>query len=149
MSKQNRMPVFLKSTQKTENGKGSDSFEKNDKGRKTFDRNVRGDTEHVNPHMTKQKTEGKEHKTQVYIPFSPIFTRDCRDGLQVMNEPTSALDPIAEYDIYKSFATLTSNRTAIYISHRLTTTRFTDKIFVLSEGEICESGTHSELMQYI
>ena len=67
--------------------------------------------------------------------------------LLLLDEPTSALDPIAEYDIYKSFATLTSNRTAIYISHRLTTTRFTDRIFVLSEGEICESGTHSELMQ--
>ena len=79
------------------------------------------------------------------VAIARAFYKDA--PLVILDEPTSALDPIAEYDIYKSFATLTSNRTAIYISHRLTTTRFTDRIFVLSEGEICESGTHSELMQ--
>jgi len=65
----------------------------------------------------------------------------------ILDEPTAALDPIAEYDIYKSFAELTSGRTAIYISHRLTTTRFTDKIIVLSNGGICECGTHAQLIQ--
>ena len=67
--------------------------------------------------------------------------------LIILDEPMSALDPIAEYDIYKSFEDLISGRTAIYISHRLTTTRFTDKIIVFNEGTICECGTHGELME--
>ena len=65
----------------------------------------------------------------------------------ILDEPTSALDPIAENYIYKRFEELTAGRSAIYISHRLTTTRFTDKIIVLSEGTICECGTHDELMK--
>lgn len=79
------------------------------------------------------------------VAIARAFYKDA--PLVILDEPTSALDPIAEYDIYKGFARLTSDRTAIYISHRLTTTRFTDKIFVLSDGKICECGTHSELIQ--
>lgn len=65
----------------------------------------------------------------------------------IFDEPTSALDPIAEYDIYKNFDKLRENRSAIYISHRLSATRFTDKIAVFSDGELCEYGSHDELMR--
>lgn len=65
----------------------------------------------------------------------------------IFDEPTSALDPLAEYDIYRNFHDLAENRTAIYISHRLSSTRFTDKTAVFSNGTIAEYGTHDELMQ--
>ena len=64
----------------------------------------------------------------------------------VLDEPTSALDPIAEYDIFKRFSSLADGKCAVYISHRLSSTRFTDKIAVFSDGEICEYGNHRELM---
>lgn len=64
----------------------------------------------------------------------------------ILDEPTAALDPIAEYEVYKSFNSLSEGKTAIYISHRLSSTRFTDKIAVLSDGELCEFGSHAELM---
>lgn len=65
----------------------------------------------------------------------------------IFDEPTSALDPIAEYDIYRNFDDLAENRTAIYISHRLSSTRFTDNIAVFSNGTIAEYGTHEALMK--
>lgn len=64
----------------------------------------------------------------------------------IFDEPTSALDPIAEYDIYRNFHDLAENRTAIYISHRLSSTRFTDRTAVFANGTIAEYGTHDELM---
>lgn len=64
----------------------------------------------------------------------------------ILDEPTSALDPIAEYDIYKRFSELADGKCAIYISHRMSSTRFTDRIAVFSDGELREYGTHAELM---
>lgn len=64
----------------------------------------------------------------------------------VLDEPTAALDPIAEYNIYKSFDKLIGNKTAVYISHRLSSTRFCDKIVFIENGRIAEQGTHYELM---
>lgn len=64
----------------------------------------------------------------------------------ILDEPTSALDPIAEYEIYQHFNSLSSGKTTIYISHRLSSTRFTDKIAVFSDGELAEYGRHSDLM---
>lgn len=65
----------------------------------------------------------------------------------VLDEPTAALDPIAEHNIYLSFNELIENRTAIYISHRLSSTRFCDVIAFMEDGEIKEYGTHDELME--
>jgi len=65
----------------------------------------------------------------------------------IFDEPTSSLDPIAEYNLYRNFHSLANGKTAIYISHRLSSTRFTDRIAVFSNGTICEYGTHTELMQ--
>lgn len=64
----------------------------------------------------------------------------------ILDEPTSALDPKAEYEIYNSFRTMARGKTAIYISHRLSGTKFTDKIAVFDAGEIAEYGTHESLM---
>lgn len=64
----------------------------------------------------------------------------------ILDEPTAALDPIAEYEVYRSFDELVGEKTAIYISHRLSSCRFCDKIAVFDEGMIKEYGTHEELM---
>lgn len=65
----------------------------------------------------------------------------------VLDEPTAALDPLAEYDLYQRFAELSEGRTSIFISHRLSSTRFCDRILLLEDGRIVESGTHDELMR--
>ena len=65
----------------------------------------------------------------------------------VLDEPTAALDPLAEYDLYQRFAELSEGRTSIFISHRLSSTRFCDRILLLEDGHIVESGTHDELMR--
>ena len=66
--------------------------------------------------------------------------------LIVLDEPTSALDPIAESEIYNKYSELTDGRLAIYISHRLASTRFCDRIILIAEGGIDEEGTHDELI---
>jgi len=57
------------------------------------------------------------------------------------------LDPIAEYEIYQQFNDMVDEKTAIYISHRLSSCRFCDRIAVFFEGKIVEYGTHDELMK--
>lgn len=64
----------------------------------------------------------------------------------ILDEPTAALDPIAEYEIYKHFEELVQGKTAIYISHRLSSCQFCDRIAVFSEGNVKEYGTHEELV---
>ena len=64
----------------------------------------------------------------------------------ILDEPTAALDPIAEYEIYRQFNTLVGGKTAIYISHRLSSCQFCDVIYVFVDGEIKEHGTHAELV---
>lgn len=67
-------------------------------------------------------------------------------GIVVLDEPTAALDSIAESGIYQKYSELTAGRTAIFISHRLASTRFCDSILVLEEGRIVERGSHEQLM---
>jgi len=64
----------------------------------------------------------------------------------ILDEPTSALDPIAESDIYNKYNELIDGRMAVYISHRLASTRFCDRIILIAEGCIDEEGTHDELI---
>lgn len=66
--------------------------------------------------------------------------------LVILDEPTAALDPIAENELYINFGDAMENRTAIYISHRLSSTRFCDRIMLLEHGEIIEEGTHEGLL---
>lgn len=67
-------------------------------------------------------------------------------SIVILDEPTSALDPLAEYNLYKGFNDMIGDKTAIYISHRLSSTRFCDVIAFLENGEIKEYGTHEELL---
>lgn len=65
----------------------------------------------------------------------------------VLDEPTAALDPIAENEIYESYHKYSSQKTSVFISHRLASTRFSDRIIMIENGEILEMGTHNELME--
>lgn len=64
----------------------------------------------------------------------------------VLDEPTAALDPIAESDLYQKYSDLTGDRTSVYISHRLASTRFCDRVLLIENGGIAEEGTHEELL---
>lgn len=64
----------------------------------------------------------------------------------ILDEPTSALDPMAEYEIYQKFSKMSDGKLTVYISHRISSTRFCDRIAVFDKGEIVECGTFDELM---
>ena len=65
----------------------------------------------------------------------------------ILDEPTAALDPIAEADIYESFNHVLKDQTAIFISHRLSSCRFCDKILVFDGGSVVQEGSHNELIK--
>ena len=78
------------------------------------------------------------------IAIARVFARDC--DLIIMDEPSAALDPIAEYTLNRHIAEYAADKTVIFISHRLSTTRHADRIYMLENGRIIEAGTHDELM---
>ncbi len=74
-----------------------------------------------------------------------LFAREFE--IAILDEPSSALDPIAEYKMYENLIEVTKDKTVIYISHRLSSAVLSDRIFVLGNGTILESGSHHELME--
>ena len=78
------------------------------------------------------------------VALSRAFMKEAR--ILVLDEPTAALDAFAERDVFSRFAELTSDRTAIFISHRFSTVRMADRILVLHRGELVEQGSHEELL---
>ena len=65
----------------------------------------------------------------------------------VLDEPTAALDPVAEAEVYEHFNAMVGEKTAVYISHRLSSCKFCDEILVFDEGRTVQHGTHSELVK--
>ncbi|MBN3873579.1 ABC transporter ATP-binding protein [Nostoc sp. JL33] len=80
------------------------------------------------------------------IALSRAFMRSQADIL-VLDEPTSAIDAQAEFEIFNHFRTVTQNQMVLLISHRFSTVRMADKILVIENGEVIEQGTHEELLQ--
>lgn len=78
------------------------------------------------------------------VALARAFLRDAQ--ILVLDEPTSALDAKAEEEVFQKFRQLIKGRMAILISHRLSTVKMADCIYVLEKGKIVESGTHEELM---
>ena len=79
------------------------------------------------------------------IAISRAFYKNS--NLIILDEPSSALDPIAEYKFNRYMADAAKDCTVIFISHRLSTTRLADRIVFLENGSVCEDGTHDELLQ--
>lgn len=79
------------------------------------------------------------------IALARAFSRDAQ--LIVLDEPTSAMDPQAEYEVFQGFKKLIEDRSAILISHRLSTVRMADCIYLIDRGVVREFGTHQELME--
>lgn len=79
------------------------------------------------------------------VALARAFVRDAQ--IVVLDEPTSSMDAKAEYEAFQSFRRLMSGRTAVLISHRFSTVRMADRIYVLQHGSIIEGGTHEELVR--
>lgn len=79
------------------------------------------------------------------VAISRAFYKDC--PYVIMDEPSANLDPIAEYNLNRAMLEAAKNKTVVFISHRLSTTVNADKIYVMENGEIIESGSHSQLME--
>lgn len=79
------------------------------------------------------------------IAIARVFAR--KPDIVILDEPSSALDPIAEYNMYNNMLTATEGETVIFISHRLSATRDVDRIYMFEQGTIIEQGSHEELME--
>ena len=79
------------------------------------------------------------------VAIARVFAHE--NELIIMDEPSSALDPMAEYELNKSISENAKGKTAIFISHRLSTTRHSNRIFMFEGGVLTESGSHDELMK--
>ena len=78
------------------------------------------------------------------LAIARVFYKDA--GLMILDEPSSALDPIAEYQLNHAMMEATKDKSVIFISHRLSTTRLADRIIMLENGRIVEQGSHEELL---
>ncbi len=78
-----------------------------------------------------------------------VFARALykRSGCLILDEPTSALDPLGESRLYQKYHEISENKTTLFISHRLASTSFCDRILLLDQGRIAEEGTHEELLK--
>lgn len=79
------------------------------------------------------------------VALARAFMRDA--NILILDEPTSALDARAEYEVFEDFHELTGGKTTIFISHRFSTARLADRILVIENGQILESGSHEELIK--
>ncbi len=79
------------------------------------------------------------------IAVARVFARDS--SIAILDEPSSALDPISEYEMFNNMMIACADKTVIFISHRLSSAVMADKIYLLEQGEIVEEGSHAELME--
>lgn len=80
------------------------------------------------------------------IAIARVFAKPCQ--IIILDEPSSALDPISEYNLNQTMLEAAANKTVIFISHRLSSARMADRIYMLEKGEIIEQGSHEELMNF-
>lgn len=78
------------------------------------------------------------------VSVARLFAKDFE--IAILDEPSSALDPIAEYNMYENLIEITKEKTVLYISHRLSSAVLSDKIIVIGDGKVLETGTHADLM---
>ena len=80
------------------------------------------------------------------IAIARVFAKPCQ--IIILDEPSSALDPISEYNLNQTMLEAAENKTVIFISHRLSSARMADRIYMLEKGEVIEQGSHEELMNF-
>ena len=107
---------------------------------------IRSYPEHIHSNMTNKVQSGivLSGGQQQKLLMSRALYKEA--PIMILDEPTAALDPIAESETYENFRGLTGEKTVIYISHRLASTRFCDRIVFLKDGKNVECGTHKALM---
>lgn len=104
----------------------------------------------IDSRLLKDQQDGDEEGIEISggekqkIALARALYRDA--PLVILDEPTSALDPIAEQDIYRRFNDMVEEKTAVFISHRMSSCRFCDEIVVFDEGRIVQNGTHDALV---
>lgn len=104
----------------------------------------------IDSRLLKDQQDGDEEGIEISggekqkIALARALYRDA--PMVILDEPTSALDPIAEQDIYTRFNEMVADKTALFISHRMSSCRFCDEIAVFDEGRIVQNGTHEELV---
>ena len=79
------------------------------------------------------------------VAIARVFAKDCK--VIILDEPSSALDPVSEYNLYHSMLNAAGEKSVVFVSHRLSTTRIADRIYMFEKGEIIERGSHDELME--
>lgn len=105
----------------------------------------------IDSRLLKDQQDGDEEGIEISggekqkIALARALYRDA--PLVILDEPTSALDPIAEQDIYRRFNDMVTDKTAVFISHRMSSCRFCDEIVVFDEGRIVQNGTHDALVE--
>lgn len=119
----------------------------NKSGLKHFEHRINEDMDRVTM-MDAFGSGGKNEKfsggEQQKIAIARALYKDA--ALVILDEPTAALDPLSEYDIYQRFDSLVGDKTCVYISHRMSSCRFCSDIIVLDQGEIVERGNHENLL---
>lgn len=133
-----------------ENITSSDTFDENKVNNILKDINFKAKTQNLATSMLKYFDEkgvelsGGENQK---VAIARALYKDS--NILILDEPTAALDPLAEYEIYNQFDSMTNNKTALYISHRLSSCRFCDEIIVFDKGKIIEKGHHDILINNI
>jgi len=101
----------------------------------------------INTQLGKISADGVDISGGQWQKISIARSLTSKSPLKILDEPTSALDPIMESKVYKEFEGLVKGKTAIFISHRLGSTKLSDEIFVLDNGKVVEKGSHKVLMK--
>ncbi len=102
----------------------------------------------IDTHLTREFDEDGTNLSggeQQKVAIARVFAKNC--DLMILDEPSSALDPIAEYKLNQAITEKTKDKTVIFIAHRLSTTRMADRIYMFDSGKIVEEGSHDELMK--
>ena len=110
----------------------------------TFEKNNISLDDYMTHYFLKDGVELSGGEQQKFMLARAIY-KDA--PILVLDEPTAALDPIAESDVYREYEKISMDKTSIFISHRLASTRFSNRIFFVKDGRITESGSHEELMK--
>lgn len=112
--------------------------------KETIDKLPQGLNTWMNKNLNEESTEFSGGQRQKLAMARAVY-KDA--SFAILYEPTAALDPLAESEIYGNFSDLVKDKTALFISHRMSASKFCDRVLVLDNGTIIGSGSHEELIE--